>query len=231
MTTTERGTCWSVTINNPTPEDEDCIAKARAKRWQVEGQLEKGEKGTPHYQLMVRTPQVRSSAVRSAFPRAHVELAKNAKALAKYVTKEETRAGELPTGSDKFPSLEKTYCMFVTHVCERRIREMNYAMPQHAVTVMMDEEINKWRNEDVVKAFDDWCHIAIEDGYFVEQWAVNPQIRSALLKFGKSIMVRHAAINDRQNFSQIKNITNADEEETLSAEVETYSPPPDGAPA
>lgn len=88
---TDRGTCWSLTINNPTQDDEDAIHIARQKGWKVEGQKERGEQGTEHYQLMLRTPQVRFSAVKKQFPRAHIELARNPSALATYVSKEETR--------------------------------------------------------------------------------------------------------------------------------------------
>lgn len=96
-----RATCWSLTINNPTKSDEEWIQQARQKGWQVEGQLEKGKEGTEHYQLMVKTPQVRFSAVKKQFPRAHIEIARNPAALAQYVAKEETREADLPKASDK----------------------------------------------------------------------------------------------------------------------------------
>lgn len=54
--TTTRGTNWSVTINNPTPKDDEEIALVRQKGWSVEGQKEKGSEGTEHYQLFVKTP-------------------------------------------------------------------------------------------------------------------------------------------------------------------------------
>ena len=68
---TKRSTCWSVTINNPTADDEECIALARQVNWTVEGQLEKGVEGTLHCQLMVKTPQVRFSALKKMFPSAY----------------------------------------------------------------------------------------------------------------------------------------------------------------
>lgn len=99
-----RHTCWSITINNPTPADEESIALVRQKGWKVEGQLEQGSEGTPHYQLMVHTGQQRFAAVKKAFPRAHIEPARNVAALATYVAKVETRVGALPIGQDKYPS-------------------------------------------------------------------------------------------------------------------------------
>jgi len=62
---------------------------------------------------MVKTPQVRFSAVKKAFPRAHIEVARNPAALATYVSKEETRVGQLPGKSELYPSQAKTFGMFV----------------------------------------------------------------------------------------------------------------------
>lgn len=81
----QRARAWSVTINNPTQTDEYDIAQARLKGWKVEGQLEKGEQGTTHYQLLVKTPQVRFSLIKKAFPRAHIEVCRNLTALTAYV--------------------------------------------------------------------------------------------------------------------------------------------------
>jgi len=108
----DRATCWSVTINNPLPADDENIALAKQKSgWKVEGQLEKGENGTPHYQLMVKTPQTRFGSIKKAFPRAHIEPARDIKALSKYVSKEETRIGTLPL-NDKYPSLTVLWDLF-----------------------------------------------------------------------------------------------------------------------
>jgi len=90
--TTIRSTCWSLTINNPTKDDVEQINLARQRGWKVEGQLEKGLEGTQHYQLRLMTPQVRFSSVKKAFPRAHIEVARDPIALGKYVTKEATKA-------------------------------------------------------------------------------------------------------------------------------------------
>lgn len=227
--TTQRATRWSITINNPTDADEECLNLARQKKWKVHGQKEKGKEGTVHYQLAVETPQVRFSALKKVFPRAHIEVAKDWSALMKYVQKEETRVDSLPEQEEKFPTLTKTYDMFIDYICDKRIEEMNYSMDSRWMTVSMDEEISGWTNDDVVIHFDRFCNQAIADGYFVEQWAVNPQVRSALMKFGKSILIRHAnrsdsrrqkdrqtdaSIQDEFNLPTIENAT--DEEEIRS---------------
>lgn len=113
---TARATCWSVTINNPTAADEEYIATARQKGWKVDGQLEQGAQGTKHYQLIVKTPQVRFSAVKKAFPRAHIEAARNPTALAKYCDKDDTKIGELKTESKFYPSLSKFWHLVFEHI-------------------------------------------------------------------------------------------------------------------
>lgn len=91
----DRHTHWSITINNPTEEDEVNITRAKEKGWVVEGQLEKGKDGTLHYQLYVKSRQ-RFNTIKSQFPRAHIEVARKPEALIKYVNKEETRVAGLP---------------------------------------------------------------------------------------------------------------------------------------
>ena len=89
----DRGTSWSITINNPTEEE----VKVSAPGWKLEGQYEVGEEGTRHFQGLLSTPQVRFAAVKKVFPRAHIELARNKKALQAYVHKAATRVEEYKT--------------------------------------------------------------------------------------------------------------------------------------
>lgn len=69
-------------------------------------------RGTPHYQLMVKTPQMRFSALKKQFPRAHIDEARNAQALQQYVHKEETRIGTLVEENEYYPSLAKMWDLF-----------------------------------------------------------------------------------------------------------------------
>jgi len=185
MDTTDRATCWSLTINNPTAADEECISLARQKGWRVDGQLEQGEGGTIHYQLRLRTPQVRFSAVKKQFPRAHIEQARKAEALAQYVHKEETRVGELRHEDEFYPSLSKFWDLI------RDQLQFDYV-----------DRITDPRNLDIrwfsLVRFDDWCRHLIMRGYHIETMAVNPQVRSAWLKFGEAILYRSFADRDRQ---------------------------------
>ena len=60
----DRGSTWSITINNPSEKD---LHPTLPAKWAMTGQLEKGAEGTEHYQGMVSTPQVRFSAVKKVF--------------------------------------------------------------------------------------------------------------------------------------------------------------------
>jgi len=116
---TTRSNHWSLTINNPETSDYEAIDRARQKGWKVTGQLEKGANGTPHYQLHLQTPQIRFSAVKKAFPRAHIEVARNVQALETYVNKEETRVGSLPSSQEMYPSLSKFWRLVYVRVVRR----------------------------------------------------------------------------------------------------------------
>lgn len=181
VSSTDRGTCWAITINNPIKADEENIALARQKGWKVDGQLEKGENGTLHYQLMVLTGQVRFSAVKKAFPRAHIELARNPEALSQYVHKEETRESKLSIESEMYPSYTRV-SQFFAEACEEY-------MDSHACLP----------TERLLDIFDKMVDQKIREGYYLENIAVNPQIRSAIKKFGKAIYRRHF---DRQTDRQ-----------------------------
>lgn len=91
MDTTKRASLWSITINNPSKEE---VEGTLPPGWTLEGQYERGEEGTLHFQGLLKTTQVRFSAVKRQFPRGHIEIARNEQALRSYVHKEETRVAE-----------------------------------------------------------------------------------------------------------------------------------------
>lgn len=180
----ERATCWSITINNPEPKEYKCQLPAN---WALTGQEEIGEEGTVHYQGCLTTPQVRFSAVKKIFPRAHIEVARNKKALQKYVHKTDTRIQEVPDNVSNIPTL------------------FDY---QHTIAKRWDDdEFNKldkkWRLEDPKKCsgdialdyVDTLVAQDIESGHIgVEYIAINPMWRSAWKKFWKSMVARERKI-------------------------------------
>lgn len=204
-TMTERATAWSLTINNPTPADDEAIELVRQKGWKVKGQLEKGESGTLHYQLLVQTPQVRFSAVKKAFPRAHIEPARNVAALASYVTKEETRESALPTGQDKYPSLSKYWELVSVRLNANRPEwdwdnkdglDVNIAQAdRRASFYSSSKDSNAAR--DPLKLLDEVTADLIAEGYHVESIGINPSVRAAWRKWWRSIVFR-AIETDRQ---------------------------------
>jgi len=178
MPTNQRATAWSVVINNPTNSDEECINQARQRGWRVEGQIEKGENGTPHYQLFVKTPQVRFSAVKKMFPRAHIDEARNEAALKQYVSKEETRIGELPTQSEFYPSLAKFWILFTNWYDDEKFPsgDSSYHPAPYG--------------EAALSLLDEFVADIITKGYHVETMGVNPQIRSCVKNYLEAILVR-----------------------------------------
>lgn len=177
----ERATCWSITINNPSEEE---VKPTLPAGWSLTGQMEAGEeKGTEHYQGMLTTPQTRFSAVKRVFPRAHIEVAKNRTALAKYVHKADTRIAEVADHTSNIPTL------------------FNY---QHEVAGKWNDE--DWREhldrhlaenpkmdvgEIAILYVDTLVAMDIEDGRCgVEFIAINPMWRSAWKRFWRQMVKR-----------------------------------------
>lgn len=212
---TERATSWSITINNPGPADEEAIALARQKGWKVEGQLEKGQNGTPHYQLMVKTPQVRFSALKKQFPRAHIEVARNAAALANYVHKEETREAALSTSQDKYPSLSKYW-------------QLIYKVLSDDGPAEYEHDWDRMQDKAKLDLLDEASYRLIYDGYHVETLAVNPQTRAAFAKFARAILVRAYADSqtDRQPVHAAETIIQEINIPNASVSEEDYDTPP-----
>jgi len=197
-----RATNWSLTINNPTEKDEEEIARARQQGWSVEGQKEVGEEGTPHYQLHVKTPQVRFSAVKKMFSRAHIEVAKSPAALAKYVQKEETRVGQLSTSQDQYPSLSKLWELI--YIWLRDTKEVSLwddvkdeFCVKGSYVIYVDSNYVHHRREPL-SIFDDFIKDMIKAGYFVETMGINPQIRGSWNSYWFALLQRTGDILKRK---------------------------------
>jgi len=173
----DRATCWSVTINNPTADDDENIALAKQRGWRVDGQLEKGENGTVHYQLMVKTPQTRFAALKKAFPRAHIEIARNGTALAKYVKKKDTREGVLPE-NNQYPNAKAFWKMLFGQY-------EDITVVTKGLLLMTKDERLQWldnQSEDLIK-----------DGIMCESFVCNPSTRAAFGKWAVAIALRAIA--------------------------------------
>lgn len=222
-----RGSCWSITINNPTEKDDEEIARARQKKWQVLGQKEVGENGTPHYQLMVRTPQVRFAAVKKTFSRAHIELAKNPGALATYVHKEDTRLSPLQSSQDLFPSLCKFWELILMYITKIKCLDLDIE-DDDLVESIIDHngETNEmnFERKDPLKIFDEASAYLIRRGYNVETLAVNPQTRAAWKTFYSSIIYRQILLDRKAAHDAIPSVQTARQPDTAETRVELTVP-------
>lgn len=224
MAATQRSSSWSLTINNPTDADEECINVARQKGWKVEGQLEKGENGTPHYQLLLSTGQVRFAAVKKVFPRAHIEPARNFKALQQYVHKEDTREAELADQSELYPSLSKFWDLIFEYFnCREK-----YGLDQEELSngnIILYDRRNITDPRVRLNMLDEAASHLIKLGYHVESIAVNPSTRSSFSRYMESIFLRsyqqfkHNEQHDSHNLED-----GISQEETIQqAEVRTQT--------
>lgn len=87
----DRGSWWSITINNPTQQDYDKLKSPATFVKEMWYQTEIGDKcGTPHIQLCLNTTYQRFGSIKLWLPTAHIELARNKEALKNYCRKSET---------------------------------------------------------------------------------------------------------------------------------------------
>lgn len=223
-----RGTCWSVTINNPTPDDEDFIELARQRGWQVDGQREKGAQGTEHYQLIVKTPQVRFSAVKKMFPRAHIELARNSKALETYVHKVESRTGELPSQADRYPSQKRFFELVWSVIIEDH------------TSGTFSSEFDRAANDRLripINALNRATDVLIRRGYVVEGMASNPMTIAIWKQFHPALLARfRSGETTRQTDARLESEVNVPmlEHNHASQDVSQeahQSPPPPPCPS
>jgi len=186
---TERATCWSITINNHTDEELICDIPG----WRLRGQPEIGKEGTRHFQGMLTTPQVRFSQVKKQFPRAHIEIARDKTALAKYVQKEDTRAGEYT--DQGIPTLWE-YQTIVANEWNNDVFESRRDDDAYAKRFKYDS------GSIAMEYVDEICAKLIESGSKgLEFVAINPMWRSAWKKFYASIIKRHASSSSLQSSS------------------------------
>lgn len=193
-TNQSRSSVWSITINNPTDSDLKVDLPAG---WKLTGQIEKGSEGTTHYQGMLKTNQVRFSAVKKVFVRAHIEPAKNAKALEKYVHKEDTRVSTVEDRVSNIPTLFEYQVTIAKRWDESEWDEFK------AKAIESDEKLVLNLGEVALRYIDCLVEVDIQNGVRgVEFIAINPMWRSAWKRFWRSMVDRETnarlAVSDRQ---------------------------------
>lgn len=177
---TDRATCWSVTINNPQEAE---YQKPLPPGWKLTGQLERGEgEGTLHYQGMLKTNQVRFSAVKKEFPRAHIEVARDKAALAKYVQKEETRVAAV----EAIPTLFEYQGIIADKWVEDDFQHRWQLACSNSGANVPDIDTVAMRYLDSLVEAD--IQIGRRGAEFI---AINPMWRSSWMRFWRSIINRH----------------------------------------
>jgi len=165
-------TWYSVVVNNPTAQDEAALTEARSKGWLIEGQMEKGKNGTPHYQLALRTDEG-WTAIKQLLPRANIQEAEDPVALRRYVVKEATRVLDLtPVPTKKQPRRTYNSADFYNDVFHEAHEQFNAAT---------DELI---KNDDTLKVYDLAVNqLILQNGYDIAIRATRPDVRSAYRKY------------------------------------------------
>ena len=215
----ERANNWSVTINMKTISKEkadEFIQNARQSGWTINGQLEQGEQGTEHYQLHVKTPQIRFSAVKKMFPTAHIEVARNVKALKQYVNKAESRIGALPEKDEKYVTSSGLWLMVyreykASRTCDDKDAwlEGECADAPNGEVRFYHESDQRQLDKDPLAWLDKTVSRFIRRGIFVDQLITNPAIRSFWKKFYPDILYR-ARQEDRQTDRQAEILSRQD---------------------
>lgn len=175
----QRATCWSLTINNPTDID---LKPTLPSGWHLTGQIEQGAQGTQHYQGMLSTPQVRFSAVKKVFPRAHIEPARNKQALEQYVHKSESRVSEVPDMKSPIPSLFDYQNTIASKWNDQEWSEM----------IEANKDMYDTKHGELILKYVD-CLVArdIRNGQRgVEYIGINPMWRQSWKTFGLAIISR-----------------------------------------
>jgi len=189
----KRSTCWSITINNPTAEEIEALKTLPEWVKSFEGQVEKGEEGTEHIQGMLKTKSVKFYQVKKLMPRAHIEVARNEKALAKYVHKDDTRVDTLATTTNLaivdiarsvgavWNSLSEWKAMLNKQYDDYDIEYPDASMAERAKAKL---NIGEWTLDHLIKYL-------IKNGHTgVEYLGANPAVRMAWKKYYKEILNR-----------------------------------------
>jgi len=204
---------WSITINNPNESDYSQIEMLKSKSWCKEwkGQVERGESGTLHIQGCVKTDNIRFSMLKKVLPRAHIEVARNAVALRKYVEKVETRVAPLTQiRTAGLPEIQRelirvaienlqhkgNWCSFVPIYGRRSVIKPESFTKKVLEDQSLSIEQIVDHNEVYIEHnkqfwFDNAVNNLIREGYFaVEMFGANPLTRNSILKYFSSILIR-----------------------------------------
>lgn len=219
---TDKSCCWSITINNPDEADKIAWAALKNYSWfrSQDGQMEKGQEGTPHFQGILHTTSIRFACIKKVLPRAHIEKAKNPKGLERYVVKEETRLGD---GTFAPKTQVASQSDLQTEIYESVINRWNVMRegnPDLTLDVFLKMMVVRYPLKkghtfaDII--FDASVNSLIEKGFYgIEFVAANPQVRLAFTKYFSAIVIRtHNAQTNRRTTSSENRCSDRPQEST-----------------
>jgi len=175
--------------------------------WSLEGQMEKGEGGTTHFQGMLSTPKVAFSTIKKYFPRAHIEKARKKVALQKYVHKSETRLAEF-TQKNRIPTIFEFQSQIAGGLGDPQALLDEFH--ELRMKLLKSDDVSDKKRADALeiddwfmKKLDEYTSELIEAGERgLEFIAINPMWRSSWKRFWRSILKRTQNIQEDGNDSQ-----------------------------
>ena len=141
------------------------------------------------------------------FPTGHIEVARNRQALAKYVTKEDTRVGALPEHDEKYVTASRLWDMI--YQVNAGYDKDNWDWSRDDEVVFYRERMQQEVEADPLAFFDRMISYFIRKGYYVDMLACNPAIRSFWKKFWRDILYRSRE-TDRQTDRQSEKLSHGD---------------------
>lgn len=183
-------TYWFDTENSPSKAKVDeYIELARQKGYVINGQIEKAPTtGNLHYQLQVKGPWERKSALKKVLPTAWIEKTKKSVALEQYVKKEDTRVAPLVDKSDMYPTANGLWELIFREYDE--LDKDGWDQTVENDVVFYRESHQKELERDPLAFFDKVMGKLIRRGYYVDLLASNPAIRSFWKKFWRDVLYR-----------------------------------------
>jgi len=172
--------------------------------WELEGQYEEGEEGTTHFQGLLKTPKTAFTTIKRYMPRAHIEKARNAAALKKYVHKQETRLAEF-SQKHKIPTIFELQTQVAGGLGSAEGIQKHFAEERDLLLRSDDiDEKKKGLAMDIdtyfMECLDEHTATLIESGETgIEFIAINPMWRSSWKRFWKSILKRTQKQNEQRN--------------------------------
>lgn len=224
-----KATSWIITLNNPTQMEITSWENIKQNHFVKEavGQIEEGENGTPHIQGYIRTDNVRFSQIKKLFPRAHIEITKNAIAAKQYCQKTDTRKEKLVTSEINTSIHRAVYeqCIHWFRYNKVGTKETDWVTAledvkdERSARISMLASVDNLHESVREKIFDTAISMMIISGVkHIEFMAVNNLTRSAFKKYFSAIIIREDGF--AQEDKRIEKERNEEDETCISQQAD-----------